>query len=670
MSYFYKTLSSICLFIVCSCYACFANNAIYEQRKSDYVDSCLASPFGQKLVLQAYKGVPLDTNLLNAKLANIVSGVTSDFDIIELVRISFLTNGAYDAKILPVLNSVPYWINNHDTVRNYWSENHMIMWMSSDWLIHERYGRTIDNTLDTRLRHYLQLKIQYGFYEFFSSVYGPYCLSGLLNLADFSQDAQIKTLATQAAQRLLGDLLMLTNDKGVFFPVAGRNYPAKYETAYGQNHNNLIYLLIGMGQPPIGASAAGPFLASSTISVDTVINSWVPVLDTVYHIGHALDSGLVINSGMSSVDKTVFQWSSGAYFHPLVVSETVQLLIDSNLWDQVDFALLAPVRPIITPQSAPALSESLGEISKSSVISGQDVAIFKHNSVTLASVLDFWKGKVGFQQHPCVANVGTTAVYTGSGEVHADWDDRNANCANTHLPYVKQKRNISLLMYRPEYTHDILGVSYTFKDVALHFKDADFDEVVNDSLWLVGRQQQSYVAVRRNCIADTNGVRYCPTHGGQAWVIMVGDSGMYGNFTNFQSIVHQSQFEERWYLDTTSSQYVYYSKIAIDTTVIDYAWGVDSTISGIKDFGGANSSVNIFPNPANDKINIDLSMFTNQAVIIKVINIVGQELYTERIANVTSALKTLSVENLAQGVYSITFENEQQFFSSRLIKKE
>src|SRR5438045_632032 len=88
-----------------------ANSVVYEQRRVNYIDSSLASTNGNKMILQAYKGMPLDTNALNAKLTSIATGVTSDFDIIELVRISFLTNGAYDAKILPVLNAVPYWIN-------------------------------------------------------------------------------------------------------------------------------------------------------------------------------------------------------------------------------------------------------------------------------------------------------------------------------------------------------------------------------------------------------------------------------------------------------------------------------------------------------------------------------------------------------------------------------
>jgi hypothetical protein len=664
-----KQLATIVLVLFCF-FQTNANNATYEQRRLAYVDSALASNMGSLIILQSYKGVPVDSVLLTNKLNLIAAKETSDFDIIELVRILFFGNGAYDAKILPVINAVPYWINNYDTVRNYWSENHMIMWMSCDWLLHEKYNRPIDANLRNRLVHYLQLKIQYGYYEFYSPVYAPYSLSGILNLADFAQDPQIKSLARQAAQYLLTDMLRLTNDKGVYFPVAGRSYPGKYESAYGQNHSNLIYLLTGMGEPPYGASSAGAFLSSSTLSVDTVIASWQPDLDTLYSFGHSLDIGFVLNSAMSPVDKTVFQWSSGAYFHPAVVSETVQLLVDSNMWNHVDFELLKPLAAIITPQSAPALSEALGYISQSSVISGQSINIFKHHSVTLSSVPDFWKGKVGFQQHTCMANVGTTAVYTGSGEVFQDWGDRNPNNANVHLPQVKQKKNVALLMYRPEPVTELTGVTFQNRDVALHFKAQDFDEVRNDSLWILGRQGSGYVAVRRNCLDTIAGNAGCPTVDGQTWVIMVGDSLMYGSFNNFETLIQQSQFETRWYIDSLTNEYVYYSKITVDTTTVEYAWGVDtSTATGIKNMPAQNAMFSVYPNPANNVLNLDLSAFDNQPITIKVLNMIGQEVYAEKI-NATTGTKMIRTQNWAEGVYLVTIETAQQLYTQKVVREK
>lgn len=632
-----------------------ANNAAYQQRQQSYIDSALNNTTTARIVLQAYKNIPLDTVALQAKLNSISTGETSDFDIIELIRILYFSNGGYDAQILPVLNSVPYWINSGDTVRNYWSENHMIMWMSSDWLLHEKYNKPIDANLHARLQHYLDLKVQYGYYEFLSSVYAPYSLSGILNLVDFAQDAQIKSTAIKAAQRLLTDLLRFTNDKGVYFPVAGRNYPGKYETAYGQNHNHLIFLLTGLGQIPVGTSAAGQFLSTSALPVDSVISSWAPVIDTTYSIGHSLDTGFVINSGMSWLDKIIFQWSSGAYFHPEVVAQTVQLLSDSNMWNHVDFALLQPVASFVTPQTAPALANSLSCISKSSVICGETIQLFKHHAVALSSVPDFWKGKVGFQQHVCVANVGTTAVYTGSGEVHMNWADRNPNNANTHLPYVKQNKNVALLMYRPEETPQIIGANFQNKDVALHFKAADFDEIRYDSLWVLGRQANGYVAVRRNCTDTIQQVAACHTSGGQSWVIMVGDSDMYGSFNHFENIIRQSQFEEKWYFDSLTNEVVYYAKITADTLTVEYAWGVDtSTVNHVSRVTKSTFQFNLFPNPASNQITLQWNEFYGGQIEIRVYNTVGELIYFEEAGNFRN--KTLNTSQWLNGIYFVQVE--------------
>ncbi len=628
-----------------------ANNAIYEQRRTAYIDTALANFGDDGITLQAYRHVPVDSAAMYSLLAGLQARTTADFAIVKLVRVMFLDTGKYDSIIMPVLNDIPFWLTKSDTTRGYWSENHMIQWMSSDWLLHEKFGKAIDANLDTRLRHYLRLKIQFGYYEFFSSVDAPYSLSGLLNLADFSQDQEIKTLATLAAQRLLKEMLMLTNDKGVFYPVAGRNYYGKYATPYGQNHNNLIYLLTGLGEAPTSNSHAGGFLASSTIPVDTIINSFTSDLNITYPIGHSLDTGFIINSGLSQLDRVLFQWSSGAYFHPQVAAETAQLLIDSNLWQHVDFE---PFRQFST-FSVPTIVNIANELSvasKSSLNVKEDVVIYKHKSITLASVKDFWKGKVGFQQYPCMANVGTTPVYTGSGVIDPDWDNRSANNANENLPYVAQTKNLALLMYRPEPKSEFLP--FKNDEVALHFRTADFDEVAQDSMWLLGRQQQSYVAVRRHCLDTVNSVPGCLMSNGQAWAIMVGDSSLYGSFTNFKNVIHNSQFEERWYIDTTNSKSMYYAKVVVDTVTIDYTWAVDTTIAtGINNLD-AYAQFGVYPNPAGNAVNIDLTAFSNQPAILTATNMMGQQVYRERI--VANGIKLINTAEWNEGLYLLAVE--------------
>lgn len=643
------------------------NSVAYEQRRTAYINTALTNFDGDAITIQAYQGVPVDVSSIQALTSTITTKGTVDFDIVKLVRVLCLSNGQYDTLILPALNSVPYWLTKNDTLRGYWSENHMIQWMSSDWLLHERYNKPIDANLDYRLRHYLKLKVQFGFYEFFSSVYAPYCLSGLLNLADFAADTEIKTLATQASQRLLSDLLKLTTDKGVYYPVAGRNYYGKYESAYGQNHNNLIYLLTGMGDAPNNASHAGGFLATSSIPVDTITNSWKPILDTVYHIGHTLDTSFILNSGLAPLDKTLFQWSFGGYFHPQLALESANLLTDSNIWHHIDFKLFSgfATLPIGTILS---LSNNLTVASKSTVICGQDVKAYKHNSIALYSIKDFWKGKVGFQQFPCVATVGTTPVFTASGEVKEVWDTRNDNNANEHLPYVAQNKNLALLMYRPEPVPALLP--FHTPDVALYFQQQDFDEVRTDSLWILGRQDENYVAVRRYCTDTINNVGACNTNGGQAWVIMVGDSGLYGSFNHFESLIQQSQFTEQWYIDSAYSLYVYYAKVTVDTLTSEYAWGIDTLLNtGISNIHSANNSLSVYPNPFNSYTQIDLSAFLNTDVTLTVTNAMGQQVYNEKFRVYSNSPKALYHLELAKGVYNISVSGTEKRLSARVVKE-
>jgi hypothetical protein len=537
----------------------------FEQRRQQYFDSVAVNPNDNAMAIEAYLGQPVTQQYLDNIYNVMLTRSTIDFAIVQLVRVMFLGNGVYDGQIIPQLNLVPYWVNYGDTLRGYWSENHMIMWMSSDWLIHERTGRPIDATLEQRLRHYLQLKIDHGFYEFMSSVYAPYCLSGLLNLADFAQDEEIKALATEASKALLRDMLLVTNDQGVFFAAAGRSYPGKFVTPHGQNHSSLIYLLTGLGPAPSAASHSGSFLATTSVDFSDLETFWTAQVDSVLSIGHTLQEGFVINQNLSQVDRIMFQWSSGAYFHPDVVSETVQLLVDSNMWEHVDFAELQPLSGLPI-EIYPQVAEDLNVMSMSSVICGQDVAVFKNYGVTLSSIQDFWKGKVGFQQHPVMACVGTTAVYPGSGPVLANWEQRTPNNANEHLPYVKQSSNVALIMYRPEPVPSLLP--YNNKDVALFWQETAFDETVQNGNWLIGRNDNSYVAVRRACVGQINGVWACETptgdQNGQTWVIIVGNEQMYGSFSAFQTLVGQAVLNEGWTPPTEVDGWVYSASITFD----------------------------------------------------------------------------------------------------------
>jgi hypothetical protein len=633
----------------------------FEARRAQYIDSTLANTNRHAITIQAYEGVIVDQQTLDEIYDEIQTRSTIDFAIVQLIRVMMLSNGAFDTEMIPVLNSVPYWINHSDTTRGYWSENHMIMWMSSDWIMHEYTGRPTDANLEERLKHYLNLKINYGFYEYFSSTYAPYCLSGMLNLADFAQDQEIKNLAIAASKRLMKDLLMITNDQGVFHPVAGRNYPGKYLKPHGQNHSSIIWLLTGLGTAPSKASHCGGFLASTSVDFSEASDTWTNELDTIYHIGHSLEEGFIINQSLSSLNRIIFQWSSGAYFLPEVITETVSLLVDSNMWHHVDFDLLLPLAgfPI---ESYPGMSEDLSVASKSSLNSEADIAIFKNRSVTLCSNQDFWKGKLGYQQWPVCASSGTSAVYTASGAVEPDWTDRTSNNVNYHLPYVEQSHNVSLVMYRPESMSPILP--FADQDVALHWLDTVFDEIVEDNLWIIGREADGYVAVRRSCTDIVNGVRACETDAGQSWVFVVGNETMYGSFNNFQNLVSQSQYEETWTIDVNGDS-TYYASIQFDSIFIDYNWG-PLFHTGI-DEANNRGLFQMYPNPARENVTIGLDEFGEKAQVM-IMNSLGQTVYSQT-AVASQKQPCISISNWSSGLYSVTIWDDEKRLTQRFVKQ-
>lgn len=645
-----------------------AQNPVFEARRASYNDSALVNVNSNSICIQAYEGVPVDQNALNDIISVIDTDYTIDFKIVKLIRILFLANGTYDSLLVPPLNSIPYWVNNYDTVRNFWSENHLIMWMSSDWLMHEKYGRPVDPNLRNRLVHYLELKNQYGFYEFNSSTYAPYTLSGLLNLADFATDSLIKSLATSAAERLLKEeILLLTNDQGVFFPTAGRNYYSKYDNPYGQNHNSLIWLLTGLGPAPDRPSHSGAFLSTTSIPIDDLVNAWTTDVDTLLSVGHTLDSGFVINSNLVDVDRVMFQWSSGGYFHPDVALETGRTIEDSNMWDHVDFETLNVFGTFFDVDSFPSIAEDLSFLSRSSVISGQDIAIFKRGGVTLSSAQNFWPGKVGYQQYPWAASVGTNAVFTMSGTPETNWYDRNDDNANGHLPYVEQSGNLALIMYWPEEEPSLFHTLLNIEDqsVSLHFRDSDYDEVVEDGLWIIGRQGSNYVGIRRSCLDTVNGIRACNLPDGQSWVCVVGDANMYGSFANFQNLISQSFFEEQWYHNGAPQEWVYYAGITFDGKRIDHAWGRDSVLTSRPDPLTPHSNpFKVYPNPTEDQVWIAGEIAGTGVVSLRLMDLNGKVLDAREQKHLGGTFETsIDLKSLAipAGIYGLEIRSEQGY---------
>lgn len=487
----------------------------------------------------AYEGLPLDTAPGGGfeRVLDILDTDDPDFGMITLIRIMFLSdmhaNYSYDDVILPKMKEFDYWpVKGSKVPYAYWSENHLVMWLSTQYLLRQRQGwPTDDELLDTKLQHWLDLKLKYGFYEWNSNIYWGYTLSAMLNLADFAKDEKIRADAEAATFRLYEEMLQITNDQGVWFPVTGRG---KYNKYYKPVHDHMtpcIWILTELNEEPTFVSQASAAMATSRLNFEPLVEKWSPKVDKVVQFGHAINDK--IHEMLPRQDRTFFQWSAGGYYHPDVAKDTG--------WTSQYYDL--ETIPSIPDWLADLGSNIGATFSRGSVLSKATHHYYVNRGVTLSSAENYYAGYYGYQQYPMVANVHDVAVWTQSGKVKTEWDDRDGLTINTHLPWVIQRGNMAMMMYWPN-----LEIRVGFDThVTLHWKDEWFDKVVTHNNWIIARRVDSYVAVYRyGTDTDKGWYSVDKNNGRQLWAIVVGNADLYGGFDEFVETIRQAEVREKY----------------------------------------------------------------------------------------------------------------------------
>ena len=172
------------------------------------------------------------------------------------------------------------------------------------------------------------------------------------------------------------------------------------------------------------------------------------------------------------------------------------------------------------------------------------------------------------------------------------------------------------------------------------------------------------MAVRRHCTDYIDGVRACESNAGQTWVIVVGNEDMYGSFANFQTTVSQSQFTENWSVNSNGDS-VYYASIEMDSILIEHYWQPLVNTS-VQESASEEMSFSIWPNPATETVNLDLSEFEKSAGIL-VVNSLGQLVCSSSISSQDRF--SLPVSNWSNGIYSITVRGENKTTTLRFVKQ-
>lgn len=103
----------------------------------------------------------------------------------------------------------------------------------------------------------------------------------------------------------------------------------------------------------------------------------------------------------------------------------------------------------------------------------------------------------------------------------------------------------------------------------------------------------------------------------------------------------------------------------------DYLWVDDLAFTGtVASFQHIvdNKNIKLFPNPASEMINLDLSSFTDKKVQIAIYDMIGNQVLLESI-NSTASLANISVSNFAKGNYLLNVTSDSEIQSIRFAKE-
>jgi hypothetical protein len=232
---------------------------------------------------------------------------------------------------------------------------------------------------------------------------------------------------------------------------------------------------------------------------------------------------------------------------------------------------------------------------------------------------------------------------------------------------VGQSANVALIMYWPEFLPELLP--FNNKDVTLHWPENEFDEVTENGNWLLGRQGDNYVAVRRACTGQIEGLWGCetptPNVPGQTWVLIVGNDQMYGSFGAFSDLVGQAQFEEQWIQPTGSGDGVYSASISFNGSNVAYDWNRFLGTAVGEQLQNGNP-ISIYPNPASEVFTIEVPEGITKANLT-VTNALGQQVY--RSSNNGEGRISIGAQDWPAGIYHVILDSDSTRLVGKLVRQ-
>ena len=498
---------------------------------------------------------------------------TADFRMISLLRTMYLDNktevlnSPFKSQLKSAILDFKYWFtepNDDDMIM--WTENHMILFHSSELLAGQLYPNEIFTNSGMNgtehvnhalplVNRWLDWRARFGFAEWHSDIYFEEDLMALLNLVDFAQD---NDTATKAA--MLVDILAFNfaNNyfKGTYATTNGRtNDGKKIGTGFTDlpsraSFAEFAWILLGVGHHESSASSSMSAVALSTS--DNYIPP--PILEAIANASLSSNEHRERNSiniadgpsygfGYESEDDLMFWWPMSTVAAGPVIEPTLNLMdtydMDPNLIFEDE--LLIDVLKFAADLYGMSLSEVCTLVKEAT----QGVALEEANTYTyrtphyqLSGAQDHQKGLMGMQEHIWQASLDAYAtVFTNS---HGGF--RGEDHVGGFKPRATLYKNVGVIQYDRLSQPLILELIYTileFKDITqAYFPRWAFEEVLQEGRWVFGRRFDGYVALYSAERTEWEDGIFLTSRGKKnVYIVELGSVDDYGSFANFTSSI-------------------------------------------------------------------------------------------------------------------------------------
>ncbi|WP_372772920.1 hypothetical protein [Mangrovibacterium sp.] len=531
--------------------------------------------------------VPASENLIYSKLVNGEPAIDwdqlegslkfiqseydcSDFRLVNLIRILYQFENEIPSeskqKIETVLFGFRYWWDEPGgNSMCYWSENHQILFASAEYLIGQKYPDTIfgnsgfkgmehRDKARQRVLDWLKMRWDYGFSEFYSSVYYKEDIAALLNLIDFSEDEEVRIKSEIIMDLILYDIAS-QKCNSMFISASGRAYERNRKGGESGNFDGLTDFLWGNASNLKSAMMYGfkktgyqlpPVLKAIGNDTSTVIIKQ----------SNGLNLTELKSEDFKGTDNRsmMMQWGMEAFVNPSVVRSSLNHIRANRMFSnhflkdfrKLDFALIRWLH------LEPLLMKLLNLQAKGTVIQRGNTYTYKTADYSMYTVQHHQPGDFGSQHHIFGVNIDDHfAVYHThpAASKGAKTDSPDYTVGYGYLPASVQDKNVNLSIYRlPKrkgwMEKELLQFTYAY------FPVEKFDSALVDGNYAFGQKGDTYCAfIGKNNFGFTgNDTSELIQPGNQVfWVTLAGSKKQDGSFGSFIRKVKSSEvvFNER-----------------------------------------------------------------------------------------------------------------------------